>query len=190
MKKFTNIASDNSTLSTFHSPLSQQRTFTLAEGATHIATCSNCRKVAFTLAEVLITLGVLGVVAAITMPALMTNVQQRVQKEQLRSAKYKLTLSTDKMKSLGLLGESYTTTEAFINELKKHYKDNGDSTNTDKTMHQDDATSAIGSLGGRFWSASEGSAAYAFRRYIYSDYSNWLQDIRRNAQAVPLCVGD
>ncbi len=70
----------------------------------------------------MITLGVLGVVAAITLPALLTNVQQRVQKEQLRSAKYKLTLSTDKMKSLGLLGETYPTTESFINELKKHYK--------------------------------------------------------------------
>ncbi len=80
------------------------------------------QKHAFTLAEVLITLGVLGVVAAITLPTLLTNVQQRVQKEQLRSAKYKLTLSTDKMKSLGLLGETYPTTESFINELKKHYK--------------------------------------------------------------------
>ncbi len=68
------------------------------------------KRAAFTLAEVLITLGVLGVVAAITLPTLLTNVQQRVQKEQLRSAKYKLTLSTDKMKSLGLLENQSSNT--------------------------------------------------------------------------------
>ena len=40
--------------------------FTMAEGATHVVNCNNNRKIAFTLAEVLITLGVIGVVAAIT----------------------------------------------------------------------------------------------------------------------------
>ena len=45
--------------------------FTLAEGATHVAHCENSRKQGFTLAEVLITLGIIGVVAAMTMPTLM-----------------------------------------------------------------------------------------------------------------------
>ena len=76
----------------------------------------------FTLAEVLITLGIIGVVAAVTMPVLVANIQDRVRTEQVRSAKYKLTLATDKMKSLGLLLDSYSTTEAFVNELKKHFK--------------------------------------------------------------------
>ncbi|MBQ3819795.1 type II secretion system protein, partial [bacterium] len=58
---------------------------------------------AFTLAEVLITMAVIGVVAAVTVPALVINIQERVQNEQARSAKYKLTKATDKMKSLGLL---------------------------------------------------------------------------------------
>ena len=80
------------------------------------------RKTAFTLAEVLITLGIIGVVAAVTMPVLVANIQDRVRTEQVRSAKYKLTLATDKMKSLGLLLDSYPTTEAFVNELKKHFK--------------------------------------------------------------------
>ena len=80
------------------------------------------RKAAFTLAEVLITLGVIGVVAAVTLPALITNIQDRVRAEQVRTAKYKLTLATDKMKSLGLLQESYPTTQAFVNELQKHFK--------------------------------------------------------------------
>ena len=80
------------------------------------------QKCAFTLAEVLITLGIIGVVAAVTMPIIVANIQDRVRTEQVRSAKYKLTLATDKMKSLGLLLDSYSTTEAFVNELKKHFK--------------------------------------------------------------------
>ena len=72
-----------------------------------------------TLAEVLITLGVIGVVAAVTMPTLVTNVQERIKKEQVRTVKYKLTKATDSMKSLDKIGP-YATTEAFVNELKKH----------------------------------------------------------------------
>ena len=47
--------------------------FTLAEGATHVDNYNNIRRAAFTLAEVLITLGVIGVVAALTIPTLMSN---------------------------------------------------------------------------------------------------------------------
>lgn len=36
------------------------------------------RKIAFTLAEVLVTLGIIGVVAAITMPTLIDNHQKKV----------------------------------------------------------------------------------------------------------------
>ena len=81
--------------------------------------------VAFTLAEVLITMAVIGVVAAVTVPALVINIQERVQNEQARSAKYKLTKATDKMKSLGLMDSRYntaTSTKDFINELRKHLK--------------------------------------------------------------------
>ena len=76
-------------------------------------------KSAFTLAEVLITLGVIGVVAAVTMPTLITNIQERVRKEQVRTVKYKLTKATDKMNSLGKIGR-YESTEKFVNELKNH----------------------------------------------------------------------
>ena len=76
---------------------------------------------AFTLAEVLITLGVIGVVAAVTMPTLVTNIQERVRKEQVRTVKYKLTKATDKMKSLGKIGPyDAPATKNFVNELKKH----------------------------------------------------------------------
>ena len=50
----------------------EKTAFTLAEGATHVALLDNYRKNAFTLAEVLITIGIIGVVAAMTMPVLLT----------------------------------------------------------------------------------------------------------------------
>ena len=52
--------------------------FTLAKGATHVTHCNNLRKAAFTLAEVLITLGIIGVVAAMTLPTLIQQHQKQV----------------------------------------------------------------------------------------------------------------
>ena len=46
--------------------------------ATHVAHWNNSRKIAFTLAEVLITLGIIGVVAALTIPTLMANHRKKV----------------------------------------------------------------------------------------------------------------
>ncbi len=57
--------------------LSRLAAFTLAEGATHVAHWNNSRKIAFTLAEVLITLGIIGVVAAMTMPSLIQNTKEK-----------------------------------------------------------------------------------------------------------------
>ena len=51
--------------------------FTLAEGATHVVHWNNSRKIAFTLAEVLVTLGIIGVVSAMTVPTLMQNYQRQ-----------------------------------------------------------------------------------------------------------------
>lgn len=77
---------------------------------------------AFTLAEVLITLGVLGVVAAMTMPAIMENVTERINSNRQANIAYKVTQATDKMKALGLLNGSYASTDAFVDELQKHLK--------------------------------------------------------------------
>ena len=76
---------------------------------------------AFTLAEVLITLGIIGVVAALTLPALLTNIQSRVRAEQSRSVQYKFSLATEKMARLNLIGP-YDSTDAFVDELQKHLK--------------------------------------------------------------------
>ena len=61
-----------------------KNTFTLAEGATHVAHFINLRRAAFTLAEVLITLGIIGVVAALTMPALIQNYTHSVAEARLK----------------------------------------------------------------------------------------------------------
>ena len=60
--------------------------FTLAEGATHVAHCDKFRRAAFTLAEVLTTLGIIGVVAAITLPTVINKAQNMILKNQFRKA--------------------------------------------------------------------------------------------------------
>lgn len=50
----------------------------LTENATHIASFANQYRAAFTLAEVLITLGTIGIVAALTLPNLIQGYQKRV----------------------------------------------------------------------------------------------------------------
>ena len=78
-------------------------------------------KVAFTLAEVLITLGIIGIVAAMTLPTLNQAINKKVRAEQVRTVKYKFTKATEKMNSLGLIGP-YDSTDAFVDELQKHLK--------------------------------------------------------------------
>ncbi len=76
-------------------------------------------KVAFTLAEVLITLGIIGVVAAMTLPAFISNVQGRIQAKRVENINQKLSKVTDKMAvQSGLIG--YPDTMAFVQEMKKH----------------------------------------------------------------------
>ncbi len=76
---------------------------------------------AFTLSEVLITLGIIGVVAAITLPILITNIQDRVKSARIQNIKQKFSKATDKMLSVsGLNG--YASTEAFVTELQHHLK--------------------------------------------------------------------
>ena len=80
---------------------------------------SQAPKAAFTLAEVLITLGIIGVVAAMTLPAFISNVQGRIQAKRVENINQKLSKVTDKMAvQSGLIG--YPDTMAFVQEMKKH----------------------------------------------------------------------
>ena len=101
-----------------------KRAFTLAEGATHVDTFNNKRKFGFTLAEVLITLGIIGVVAALTIPVLIQNYQLKVWSVSADVFEKKLTESIKTMNVQGKLGKygKYNDTEGFVEELQKHFK--------------------------------------------------------------------
>jgi prepilin-type N-terminal cleavage/methylation domain-containing protein len=76
---------------------------------------------AFTLAEVLITLTVIGVVAALTMPALMQNWQEKSYSTAKEVFDRRLEEATRQMNVNEAL-TGYTTTETFVDELKRYLK--------------------------------------------------------------------
>ncbi|MBO6087533.1 prepilin-type N-terminal cleavage/methylation domain-containing protein [bacterium] len=82
----------------------------------------NNLKTAFTLAEVLITLGVIGVVAAITMPTVIANINERVNSERHANIAMKVTQAMEQMRAHGLLNNTYPSTESFVDELQKYLK--------------------------------------------------------------------
>ena len=57
----------------------------LQSGATHVALWKNSRKIAFTLAEVLITLGIIGVVVLLTAPWVLQYYQKKLAVEHLKA---------------------------------------------------------------------------------------------------------
>ena len=59
--------------------------FTLAEGAEHVSLTPIKARFGFTLAEVLVTLGVIGVIAAMTIPGLMSNYRKRQLQTQIKA---------------------------------------------------------------------------------------------------------
>lgn len=64
---------------------------------------SNSKNFGFTLAEVLITLGIIGIIAALTLPTLLNNVQDKILEAQVKKAKsvvvngYKLMMAHDEI---------------------------------------------------------------------------------------------
>ena len=99
----------------------RETAFTLAEGATHVENFSDCRKTAFTLAEVLITLGIIGVVAAVALPALITNINDRANSERQANIAQKITQAMEQMRAHGELVQ-YSSTDEFVNVLQKYLK--------------------------------------------------------------------
>jgi len=97
------------------------KAFTLAEGAAHAETFNNCRKTAFTLAEVLIVLVILGVVSALVLPLLLNSVSDRLNTERDVNIAHKFTEAMEDMRLTGKLVR-YNSTEEFVDELQKHMK--------------------------------------------------------------------
>ena len=79
------------------------------------------QKSAFTLAEVLITLAIIGVVAAMTIPTLVANYQTRAWNTSATVFDRKLTEALKVMNTQGTLA-GLKTTENFVEELSKHLK--------------------------------------------------------------------
>ncbi len=77
----------------------------------------------FTLAEVLITLGIIGVVAALTVPTLMMNINSKQYSTAARVFEQKLNESLKTMNTQSTLA-GHETTESFVEELSKHFKTN------------------------------------------------------------------
>ena len=77
----------------------------------------------FTLAEVLITLGIIGVVAAITIPTLVANYQNRAWNTSATVFETKLEEALKTMNTQQTLA-GYNNTEDFVNELSNHFKIN------------------------------------------------------------------
>ena len=80
------------------------------------------KRIAFTLAEVLITLGVIGVVAALTMPTLLKNIAERSNSEAQANLAQKITKSMDLMRADGGLERTYNSTDEFVDEFSKYIK--------------------------------------------------------------------
>ena len=79
-------------------------------------------KAAFTLAEVLITIGIIGVVAAISLPTLIKGISERSNSETQANVAQKITKSMDLMRAAGGLEKTYESTDAFVDELSKYLK--------------------------------------------------------------------
>ena len=99
-----------------HPSLKKRAAFTLAEGATHVAHSHNIRRAAFTLAEVLITLGIIGVVAALTIPILISNYRKQVTETKLKQTYSILSNATSKLiAETGIPFSSYYVTTMHSN---------------------------------------------------------------------------
>ena len=77
----------------------------------------------FTLAEVLITLGIIGVVAAMTIPTLVNDYQTKTWNTTAEVFEKKLEVALKTMNTQQTLA-GHANTESFINELKQHFKIN------------------------------------------------------------------
>ena len=85
-----------------YSPLTfnrQKPAFALAECATHVDISRNNRKTAFTLAEVLITLSVIGIVAAMTLPTIINRANEKQWKVAYKKAYSSMTQAFLKMQA-------------------------------------------------------------------------------------------
>ncbi len=93
----------------------------LVRGVTRVGIFYNTRRIAFTLAEVLMTLGIIGIVSAMTIPTLVSNFQQRHLDTSANSFNRKLGEALKVMNTQSALA-GHKSTKDFVGELGKHIK--------------------------------------------------------------------
>ena len=81
----------------------------------------DCFKRAFTLAEVLITIGIIGVVAVLVMPSFIQDMSERINSNRQANIAQKITKSVELMAVNGDY-TGITTTEEFVERLSKYLK--------------------------------------------------------------------
>ena len=109
------------TQSLSHLITSQKAAFTLAEGRLACTTTQVAAKAAFTLAEVLITLAVIGIVAALTLPGLIQNHNEKAWSTAKDLWEKKLTETVRRMNTDGVM-TGHETTEDFMDTFKQYMK--------------------------------------------------------------------
>ena len=101
---------------------SKKAAFTLlAEGRPACTTTQVAAKAAFTLAEVLITLAVIGIVAALTLPGLIQNHNEKAWSTAKDLWEKKLTETVRRMNTDGVM-TGYRSTEDFMDTFKQYMK--------------------------------------------------------------------
>ncbi len=76
----------------------------------------------FTLTEVLIAIGIIGVVATLTIPQLINKFSTDLRKNQIKVFEKKFNQATSKMNIDGKIGPYYGSTKEFVNELSQTMK--------------------------------------------------------------------
>ncbi|MBR1424260.1 prepilin-type N-terminal cleavage/methylation domain-containing protein [bacterium] len=79
-------------------------------------------KAGFTLAEVLITLAIIGVVTALTLPTLIAKVNEKVDGNQKKVTEAKLIQGLNMLDLHGGINNTYSSTAEFVEELSKYMK--------------------------------------------------------------------
>ena len=119
----------------------------------------------FTLAEVLISLAIIGIVAALTVPALMQNFQERSWQTSSEVFERKLEEALKVMNTQASLA-GYPTTTDFVNELSKHMKIN-------KICKNDEITSCFAD---KVWWGKEGQGIEEVEMSEIKNAKNFGQD--------------
>ena len=80
------------------------------------------KRAAFTLAEVLITLAIIGVVAAMTLPTLIAKINEKADSNQKAVIEAKLIQGLNMLDLHGGMNDTYSSTAEFVEELGKYMK--------------------------------------------------------------------